>query len=57
MEPFAREILARLAETGDPLPLILDQTKACDRHQILMLSVRWGALRQAQERSAAGLAG
>jgi hypothetical protein len=42
MEPFAREILARLAESGDPIPLILDQTKVCDRHQILMLSVRWG---------------
>jgi hypothetical protein len=40
--PFAREILARLAETGKPIPLILDQTKASDRHQILMLSVRWG---------------
>jgi hypothetical protein len=42
MEPFAREVLARLAGSGDPLPLILDQTKASDRHQILMLSVRWG---------------
>jgi hypothetical protein len=42
MEPFAREVLARLADTGDPVPLILDQTKASDRHQILMLSVRWG---------------
>ena len=42
MEPFAREILAGLAESGDPIPLILDQTKASDRHQILMLSVRWG---------------
>ena len=48
MEPFAREILARLAETGpstsaqEPIPLILDQTRASDRHQILMLSVRWG---------------
>jgi Transposase DDE domain len=42
MEPFAREILTRLAETGEPIPLILDQTKASDRHQILMLSVRWG---------------
>jgi hypothetical protein len=42
MEPFAREILARLAETGKPIPLILDQTTASDRHQILMLSVRWG---------------
>ena len=42
MAPFAREILAWLAETGAPIPLILDQTKASDRHQILMLSVRWG---------------
>jgi hypothetical protein len=57
MEPFAREILARLAESGEPIRLILDQTKASDRHQILMLSVCWGALRQAQERLAAGLAG
>jgi len=57
MEPFAREILARLAETGEPIPLLRDQTKASDRHHILMLSVRWGALRQAQERSAARWAG
>jgi Transposase DDE domain len=42
MEPFAREILEGLADTADPIPLILDQTKASDRHQILMLSVRWG---------------
>src|SRR6201987_4288065 len=25
MEPFAREILARLAETGEPISVILDQ--------------------------------
>ncbi len=42
MQPFASEILARLAETGDPVPLILDQSKVSDRHQVLMLSVRWG---------------
>src|SRR6201998_788206 len=42
MEPFAREILARLAETGEPIPLILDQTPASHRHHALMLSVRWG---------------
>jgi hypothetical protein len=42
MQPFAGEILVRLAETGDPVPLILDQSKASDRHQVLMLSVRWG---------------
>ncbi len=42
MQPFASEILARLAETGDSVPLILDQSKVSDRHQVLMLSVRWG---------------
>ena len=42
MQPFASEILARLAETSDPVPLILDQSKVSDRHQVLMLSVRWG---------------
>jgi hypothetical protein len=41
MEPFAREVIARVAEDG-PLTLIMDQTKASDRHQILMLSLRWG---------------
>src|SRR5215213_9637020 len=30
MAPFAREILAWLAESGEPIPLILDQTKASD---------------------------
>ena len=44
MEPFAREILAGLGERGDPIPLILDQTKASDRHQVLMVSVRWVGL-------------
>src|SRR6476659_6762949 len=62
MAPFAREILAWLAETGAPIPLILDQTKASDRHQILMLSVRWGeralplAWRVAQTEGAIGFA-
>lgn len=42
MAPFAREILVGRADTTDPIPPILDQTKASDRHQILMLSVRWG---------------
>ena len=42
MAPFACEILALVAAGGKPLPLILDQSKASDRHQILMLSVRWG---------------
>jgi len=42
MEPFAREILEGLAEGGKPVPLILDQSKVSDQHQVLMLSVRWG---------------
>jgi hypothetical protein len=36
------QILARLTAGGDPIPLILDQNKASDRHQVLLLSVRWG---------------
>jgi hypothetical protein len=42
MEPFAREVLERAADTGEPLGLILDQSKVSDRHQVLMLAVRWG---------------
>lgn len=42
MEPFARDILERTAERGKALTLILDQTKASDRHQILMLALRFG---------------
>ena len=41
MEPFAREVLARAAAAGR-VALIMDQTKASDRHQILMLSLRFG---------------
>jgi len=42
MQPFACEILTRLAEARGPVPLIVDQSKVSDRHQVLMLSVRWG---------------
>jgi hypothetical protein len=42
MEPFARAVLERAADTGEPLALILDQSKVSDRHQVLMLAVRWG---------------
>src|SRR3954462_98235 len=62
MAPFAREILAWRARSGEPIPLILDQTKASDRHQILMLSVRWGeralplAWRVAETQGAIGFA-
>src|SRR5918993_4445227 len=42
MEPFAREVLERAAADGEPLSLILDQSKMSDRHQVLMLALRWG---------------
>src|SRR4051812_22049097 len=42
MEPFSREVLERAAATGEPLTLILDQSKMSDRHQVLMLALRWG---------------
>src|ERR671910_1028486 len=41
MAPFARQVLERLAG-GEPLALILDQSKISDRHQVLMLAVRFG---------------
>ena len=41
MQPFAREVLARAA-AGGQVVLIMDQTKASYRHQILMLSLRFG---------------
>jgi hypothetical protein len=40
MEPFAREALERAAADGQPVVLILDQLS--DRHQVLMLAVRYG---------------
>src|SRR3954471_16037676 len=40
MEPFAREVLERAGADGEPLSLILDQVS--DRHQVLMLALRWG---------------
>ena len=42
MEPFSREVLERAAATGEPLSLILDQSKMSERHQVLMLALRWG---------------
>ena len=42
MAPFAREALSRLATDGQPLVLIMDQSKLNDRHQVLMLAVRFG---------------
>lgn len=42
MAPFAREVLSALAARGEPVVLILDQSKLNDRHQVLMLAVRHG---------------
>src|ERR671921_1965298 len=42
MEPFSREVLERAAANGEPVTLILDQSKMSDRHQVLMLALRWG---------------
>jgi hypothetical protein len=38
LEPFAREVLERAAAGGEPLSL--DQMS--ERHQVLMLALRWG---------------
>lgn len=42
MEPFARKVLARVSAEGEPVVLIMDQSKLSDRHQILMLALRHG---------------
>jgi hypothetical protein len=42
MEPFSREVLERAGAGGQPIVLILDQSKMSDRHQVLMLALRWG---------------
>ena len=42
MEPYARELLGRAAASGQRLVLILDQTRATARHQVLMLGLRVG---------------
>jgi hypothetical protein len=42
MEPFSREVLERAGAGGQPIILILDQSKVSDRHQVLMLALRCG---------------
>lgn len=43
MQPFAREVLDRAAlADGQPVVLIMDQSKLSDRHQVLMLALRHG---------------
>src|SRR3954453_9495364 len=43
MAPYVRELLARAAASGRRLVLILDQTRATARDQVLMLGLRVGA--------------
>jgi hypothetical protein len=40
MEPFAREVLEQASALGNAVVLILDQFS--DRHQVLMLALRFG---------------
>jgi hypothetical protein len=42
MAPFAREVLARSAENGQSLVLMIDQSKVNDGHQMVMVSLRLG---------------
>ena len=45
MLPFASEVLARAQADAGPegwVDLILDQSRVSERHQILMLALRWG---------------
>lgn len=41
MTPFAREVIGQAASTGR-VEVILDQSKLSERHQVLMLALRWG---------------
>src|SRR4051794_26546758 len=42
MGPFAREVLEQAFGENKPVVLIMDQSKLSDRHQVLMLAVRYG---------------
>ncbi len=42
MEPFAREVLEQAVAAGQPAVLILDQSTLSERHQVLMLALRYG---------------
>jgi len=42
MEPFAREVLDQATAMGEAIVLILDQSKVSERHQVLMLALRFG---------------
>src|SRR3954463_12020275 len=42
MAPYAREVLARLAADGRRVVLMIDQTRATERHQVVMVAARVG---------------
>src|SRR3954465_3468499 len=42
MAPYAREVLARLAADGRTVVLMIDQTRATERHQVVMVAARGG---------------
>ena len=42
MAGFAKEVLAAQAASGEPIVLIMDQSKISERHQVLMLAIRYG---------------
>src|SRR3982750_991920 len=42
MAPHGREVLARLAEGGRTVVLMIDQTRATGRHQVVMVAARGG---------------
>ena len=42
MEPFSRDVLEQAVAGSKPVVLTMDQSKLSDRHQVLMLAVRYG---------------
>src|SRR4051812_50135066 len=42
MAPYGRELLARLAAEGRTVVLMIDQTQATARHQVVMVAARVG---------------
>lgn len=42
MAPFAREVIRQVTVAAGRIEVILDQSKLSERHQVLMLALRWG---------------
>jgi hypothetical protein len=42
MAGFAKDVLGAQAASSEPIVLIMDQSKLSDRHQVLMLAIRYG---------------